>query len=165
MNLLGFSLFSTVITVMNNYLSYLKKLFFYLKLFPSKFSRVSFISTKWLLNKIQNNDKKFIRTKLTDIKIGGFYFMFYDKNGINKSSKSGIPAGVNYSSPKNTFFFTILTIYFFILAPTGKLYLFLWSPGVPLLQLNRCDLFLICTSERTTLFCEILSFRRRTKTN
>lgn len=44
-------------------------------------------STKWLISKVKNSDKKFMRVSPNNFKIGGFYFMTYDSRGINKSSK------------------------------------------------------------------------------
>jgi hypothetical protein len=44
-------------------------------------------STKWLLSKIKKGDNKFVQITPTDFKVGGFYFMYYDIQGINKSSK------------------------------------------------------------------------------
>ncbi len=44
-------------------------------------------STKWLLTKVRNNDKKFMKVPLSNFKVGSFYFMSYDLSAINKSSK------------------------------------------------------------------------------
>ena len=44
-------------------------------------------STKWLLSKVRNNDKKFIKISPKNFKVGSFYFMTYDLKAINKSSK------------------------------------------------------------------------------
>lgn len=44
-------------------------------------------SIKWLFSKIQNTDKKFSKVVPSDLKIGGFYFMYYDMKAINKSTK------------------------------------------------------------------------------
>ena len=46
-------------------------------------------STKWLLNKIRNNDNKFIKITPSNLTIGKFYFMSYDLKSINKSSTFG----------------------------------------------------------------------------
>lgn len=62
---------------------YLDKLIYLRKKVPNYTNE----STKWLFNKIRNTDNKFIKTNLADLNIGGFYFMVYDKSGINKSSK------------------------------------------------------------------------------
>lgn len=64
-------------------MSYLDKLIYLRKKVPNYTNE----STKWLFNKIRNTDNKFIKTNLSDLKIGSFYFMVYDKSGINKSSK------------------------------------------------------------------------------
>jgi hypothetical protein len=44
-------------------------------------------STKWLLTKVRNNDKKFMKVSPANFKVGSFYFMSYDLASINKSSK------------------------------------------------------------------------------
>jgi hypothetical protein len=44
-------------------------------------------STKWLFNKIRDNDKKVVKVGLDNLRIGQFYFMRYDLKGLNKSSK------------------------------------------------------------------------------
>jgi hypothetical protein len=44
-------------------------------------------STKWLLTKVRNNDKKFMKIPPSNFKVGSFYFMSYDLSAINKSSK------------------------------------------------------------------------------
>jgi hypothetical protein len=44
-------------------------------------------STKWLISMVKNGDKKFVQIPPSNFKVGGFYFMTYDLNSINKSSK------------------------------------------------------------------------------
>lgn len=44
-------------------------------------------SSKWLMVMVKNNDNNFKRVMVDNINIGSFYFMKYDYNGINKSSK------------------------------------------------------------------------------
>lgn len=44
-------------------------------------------STKWLFNKLRDNDKKVVKVGLDKIRIGQFYFMRYDLKGLNKSSR------------------------------------------------------------------------------
>ncbi len=44
-------------------------------------------STKWLLEKLNKPDNFFVKTDLSKITVGKFYFMRYDANRINKSSK------------------------------------------------------------------------------
>jgi hypothetical protein len=44
-------------------------------------------STKWLFHEIKNPDKKFTRLTPDKMRVGSFYFMKYDLNSINKSSR------------------------------------------------------------------------------
>jgi len=64
-------------------MSYLENLLMLRK----KVSNYTKESTKWLLTKVRNNDKKFTKVTPNDFKIGSFYFMSYDLKAINKSSK------------------------------------------------------------------------------
>lgn len=64
-------------------MTYLEKIN-YLK---NKVPNYTIESSKWLINKTKNNDINFKRKNITDINIGKFYFMKYDYNNINKSTK------------------------------------------------------------------------------
>ena len=64
-------------------MTYLEKINF----LKNKVPNYTIESSKWLINKTKNNDINFKRKNITDINIGKFYFMKYDYNNINKSTK------------------------------------------------------------------------------
>lgn len=64
-------------------MTYTEKIYY----FKSKVKNYTKESTKWLFDKIRNPDNKFKPCTLSDLHVGGFYYMIYDFKGVNKSSK------------------------------------------------------------------------------